>query len=83
MVMRLFPQLSGVHLFFETDDGMIHDLGDPKRGIPMSASATTRFPSRCAYIGFADVDNHVLLFDIILTSGCCLWTYNEWETLCK
>lgn len=59
MVTRLFPQLSGVHVFFETEDGTIHDLGDPKGSAPMSASATTRFSARCAYIGFASVENHV------------------------
>lgn len=62
MVMRLFLQVSGFHLLFETDDGMIHDLGDPKIPSSMAASATTRFSARCSLIGFANVDNHVPAF---------------------
>jgi hypothetical protein len=61
MVMRLFLQVSGSHLLFETDDGMIHDLGDAKAPATMAASATTRFSSRCSLIGFANVENHVIL----------------------
>jgi hypothetical protein len=60
--MRLFLQVSGFHLLFETDDGMIHDLGDPKSPSSMAASATTRFSSRCSLIGFANVEKHVSAF---------------------
>jgi hypothetical protein len=59
MIPRLFPQVSGGHLFFITSDCVIHDIGDPKASTPMSSTAISRFTSRCPWITFANVDNHV------------------------
>lgn len=82
--MRLFLQVSGFHLLFETDDGMIHDLGDPKSPSLMAASATTRFSSRCSLIGFTNVENHVFACCFRkLILGCCVWLDIEWEIVCQ
>jgi hypothetical protein len=59
MILRIFPPVKGRHLLFETSDGMIHDVGDPQSAIMVPTSATTRFSSRCYWVGFANVENHV------------------------
>ena len=59
MILRIFPPVKGRHLLFETSDGLIHDVGDPQSTIMVSASTTTRFLSRCYWIEFANVENHV------------------------
>jgi len=59
MILRIFPPIEGRHLLFETSDGMIHDVGDPQSVIMVPASAMTRFSSRCYWVGFANVENHV------------------------
>ena len=59
MIIRIFPQYSGGHLLFETSDGMIHDFGDPTSPHLTSASAMTRFSTRCYWTRFANVENHV------------------------
>jgi hypothetical protein len=58
MIIRLFFSTTGL-LLFVTSDGMIHNLGDPRSPHTLSPSPITRLPTRCPWIGFARVDDHV------------------------
>ena len=58
MIIRLFFSVTGL-LLFVTSDGMIHNLGDPRSPQTLSPSPITHLPTRCPWIGFARVDDHV------------------------
>lgn len=60
MILRIIPQVKGGRLLFETNDGMIHDIGDPQSPNMVSTSAVAKFSSRCYWTGFVNVGNHVL-----------------------
>lgn len=66
MIVRLMYTTTGL-ILFETGDGTIYNLGDPRSTqTSLSPSPITRLPTRCPWIGFATIDNHVTSFPSLI-----------------
>jgi len=88
MIIRLFFSVTGL-LLFVTSDGTIHNLGDPRSPHTLSPSPITCLPTRCPWIGFARVNDHV---SSLLPSriercsrvvGSCVWIDCERQITCE
>lgn len=81
MIVRLMYTTTGL-ILFETGDGTIYNLGDPKSTqTSLSPSPITRLPTRCPWIGFATVDNHVPSFPLFGIDGVgySVWVDCTWQ----